>query len=187
MRPGVIIVLSGVGLLAGTILISRSGQKSVKGGKVPDASQGSLDTAVVKFQALVDSTVGWPYVHGGGGPGRLSAGRTGVDCSGYVTNILYKIGLVDGEARVNADWLRAHATPIPKGQQQPGDVLAFHGHVELVYSYPDTNGEVVLIGASGKPGTPSGRVHTKASKGYMTERVIGYYRVGNIEESPALV
>lgn len=67
---------------------------------------------------------GIPYVWGG----KTVAG--GLDCSGLVWNVLRDAGLNVPYRTSSA--LKAWATPIPKSQVQPGDLLFVPGHVAIV-------------------------------------------------------
>lgn len=186
-HTGILLLALSALTIGGSWLLSRkkAEKREEKRNREADETR-EVDPETIAFLDAVEPTVGpnnsviWPYLWGGGGPGKLDAGEEGVDCSGYVTNILARIGWVDGRERITADWVMLHGTKVPKGQQRPGDVWAYkithpdgsvHRHEELVYSFPDAVGEVTLVGASGAG------VHFKRSKGFMLDGFKGYYRI----------
>jgi cell wall-associated NlpC family hydrolase len=106
---------------------SRGSSRSSSGGKprsssrqwtpVPDAD-GSRAGAVVQF---VYAQLGKPYVRAADGPG-------GFDCSGLVKAAYAKAGV----SLPHKAWrIGARGRSVPFGQAQPGDVLAYKGHVAV--------------------------------------------------------
>lgn len=120
----------------------------------------------------------WPYLWGGGGPG-VAWGRRPVDCSGFVTMALEHAGLVPrGVRRWGREAARALGRKIAWGQQRPGDIVTYPGHVELVWTWPNAEGDSQIIGASGN------FVHVKRSI-HSLPNFEGIYRVDAESDSEA--
>lgn len=111
----------------------------------------NTDDVAVDASGLVASSLGWPYWYGKGNPGTSwSSGASGVDCSGYVQMCLVQMGILpstapDRGARTLADI----CDPLGVGQEQPGDIAIYPGHVMLVVGYPGPDGHAPVCGASG--------------------------------------
>ena len=99
---------------------------------------------------LADS-VGWPYWYGKGSPSTPWAnGPQGVDCSGYVCMCLVKLGQLSANAPdMGARTLADQSYPVDVGEQVPGDMAYYPGHVVMVVGYPEDDGHSAVIGASG--------------------------------------
>lgn len=118
---------------------------------------------------LADS-VGWPYWWGKGSPSTpWSEGPQGVDCSGYACMALVRLGLLSSSAPdMGARTLADESYPVEVGDQVPGDLAYYPGHVVVVVSYPGEDGHSAVIGASGHSttfGNVAGecvKVHTTA-------------------------
>ncbi|MCP4244580.1 MAG: hypothetical protein GY772_28900 [bacterium] len=102
-------------------------------------------------QVTLNGGLRWPYYWGGGAPRTPWAdGPKGVDCSGWAQMGLVRLGyLPSTEIDRGSSSLYELATPIPFGQQEPGDLAFWTGHVEIVYSLPDSDGDSMTIGARG--------------------------------------
>lgn len=94
---------------------------------------------------------GIPYCYGKGTPATTDAeAADGLDCSGALQFFLVRLGILspDYPDRGSAQ-LAADADPIAWGSQQPGDFAVYPGHVMLVISAPDDQGDSAVFGASG--------------------------------------
>jgi hypothetical protein len=106
-----------------------------------------LMEAWVRFQ--LEPALGWPYVWGNGDPGTSWAdGPSGVDCSGFAQMALVKLGQLSAKAADRtADSLRSASRSIPWGEQIPGDLAFWEGHVEVVVGAPQLDGDSATIGS----------------------------------------
>jgi cell wall-associated NlpC family hydrolase len=106
--------------------------------------------------SLAKSYVGTPYKWGG----RSSAG---VDCSGLIYVVLKRAGVTSTYRTSSA--LREWATPIPRAEAQPGDLVFGPGHVGIyagagmMIDAPDFGLKVDLRGVY-KTMTSYGRIPT---------------------------
>jgi len=137
---------------------------------------------------LADS-LGWLYWWGKGGPSAAwKSGASGVDCSGFVSMALVRLGFMSVEDdRLTSASVAAVGREIPLGDQRPGDVVLYPHHAVLVWSMPDESGDSRVIGASG--GTretfgdnPEAKVKTKPSI-YSHGDPLGIYRFGEPEDT----
>lgn len=128
----------------------------------------------------ISGAYGWPYYWGKGSPSTpWSKGPEGVDCSGFVCMALVKLGTIpsttgDLSSRAIAD----RCDPVEVGQQRPGDVAYYPGHIMLVVGYPDDDydGHSAVMGASGgRNGTfgtdPNARVKVFPAGDYRSDFV----------------
>jgi cell wall-associated NlpC family hydrolase len=103
---------------------------------------------------LLDA-LGWLYTWGGsprtwGDAEQLArAGRGVVDCSGFASLALVRMGLRKSYKRYTALTLANASDPVAWGKQQPGDIAVYPGHVMIVLSRPRSDGDSKVIGASG--------------------------------------
>lgn len=110
------------------------------------------------FESRVGDALGWPYFFGKGTPATpWSDGPKGVDCSGFAQMALVRLGLLkvtagDRGARALADAARH----VDIGDQQPGDLAIYPGHVMVVADFPGTDGHSSVMGASGGVETTRG-------------------------------
>ena len=134
------LVLGGLGLYA---LSRRGGENSSVG---MDDYVGSPDAA----GDLADA-VGWPYSYGAGAPNTpWSEGPAGVDCSGFVQMCLVRLGLLSSSATDRgAAALADDSYPVAVGDQVPGDMAYYPGHIVLVIGYPDEDGHSAVLSAGG--------------------------------------
>jgi len=134
----------------------------------------ATELPVGDLEAVVDTSLGWPYSYGKGSPGTpWSDGVNGVDCSGYVQMALVEIGYLDSSATDrSAAELADGSDPVALGDQQPGDIAYYPGHVMLVCGPPGEDGHSPVIGASG--GTSS--THGDDPKAYVKVFDTGAYR-----------
>lgn len=103
--------------------------------------------------AAVSDAYGWPYYWGKGAPSTpWTDGPQGVDCSGFVCMALVRLGKMsastgDLSSRAIAD----RSDPVAVGNQRPGDIAYYPGHVMLVVGQPsdDYDGHSAVMGASG--------------------------------------
>jgi hypothetical protein len=103
---------------------------------------------------LLQDSIGWPYVYGSGTPATpWSDGSRGVDCSGYAQMCLVRLGrLSSGASDRGATSLAYGCDPVAVGDQFPGDLAYYPGHVVVVASYPDAvTGHSAVLSASGDP------------------------------------
>lgn len=141
--------LLGLPLLAVMLFVSRrGGTGSAREDSRPTASGAAgLDGDAAE---LADS-IGWPYWYGAGTPATPWAdGAGGVDCSGYAQMALVRLGLLDPSAPDrSAASLADDSDPLEVGEQRPGDLAYYPGHVMVVASSPGGDGHSAVIGASG--------------------------------------
>lgn len=99
----------------------------------------------------LEESLGWPYYWGRGSPSTPWAdGAAGVDCSGYAQMAQVKLGLLSASAPDRSAAAMADACdPVAIGDQVPGDLVYYPGHVMVVCSYPGEDGHSAVIGASG--------------------------------------
>lgn len=124
------------------------------------AQIGGGNSSVVSIAA---SMKGHPYTFGGGHGKVCPSG--GMDCSGFVSCVLNKAGLMKGT--LNTDGFAKFGTGVPFEQRQPGDLVVWKGgpgggHIGIVidgskmWHNPCTGCGGVQIGSYGK--TRTGRV-----------------------------
>lgn len=108
----------------------------------------------------------------------LRAGATGwgLDCSLFANLALVKLRLWPSFRRKTAATLAADSNPVKWGEQRPGDLAYYPGHVMVVLTHPDDHGDSEVIGASGGgSGTfgndPNARVKRFASAKYRSDFV----------------
>lgn len=102
--------------------------------------------------ALMDAR-GWPYYWNRGDPGTpWEDGPEGVDCSGFAQMALVKLGIMsDEEPDRSSAGLADVCDPVELGDQVPGDLAYYPGHVMVVISDPlaSQGGHSAVMGASG--------------------------------------
>lgn len=126
-------------------------------------------------------SVNWPYWFGKGSPQTpWKQGKKGVDCSGYASMALVKLGLLSSRMPdLSSRGLRLMSKPLELGQQRPGDLAFYDGHVEVVISMPGTDGHSTVQGASGGNRSTHGDKPTAKVKTKHALKAVG-------EESPFL-
>jgi cell wall-associated NlpC family hydrolase len=126
------------------------------------------------LEELMNGAHGWPYAWGGGAPSTPWAdGPKGVDCSGFVQMALVRLGYLDsGATDRGARALADGCVPVSLGEQEPGDLAYYPGHVMLVCGPPGQDGHAPVIGASG--GTSD--THGDDPKAYVKVFDTGAYR-----------
>ena len=143
------------------------------------------DVSDDEIAALVDSSLGWPYWYGKGGPSTpWSDGPDGVDCSGYVQMALVRLGLLPADGprrRATSDSgailsLANICDPVAVGDEAPGDLAIYPGHVMLVVGETGADGHAAVCGASGgdaetEGNDPNARVKLFASALYRADFV----------------
>lgn len=99
----------------------------------------------------LEDSLGWPYSFGGGAPSTAwSKGWDGVDCAGYAQMALVRLGLLSSSASDRgARSLADDSDPLEVGEQEPGDLAYYPGHVMIVVSDPGSDGHSAVMGASG--------------------------------------
>ena len=153
MSPALLAVILGVPLALLAWYVRARGDGSER----EDESELGEGTAAAAADELADS-LGWPYFFGGGSPATpWSEGSEGVDCAGYAQIALVHLGLLSSSAPDRgAASLADDSNPIDVGDQEPGDLAYYPGHVMVVISYPGSNGHSKVMGASGGTATTFG-------------------------------
>lgn len=97
------------------------------------------------------SAIGWPYWYGKGTPATpWSSGPQGVDCSGFVQMALVRLGLLSSSAPDrSAAGLADVCDPVDVGEQVPGDMAYYPGHIAIVVGDPDLDGHSAVMSADG--------------------------------------
>jgi cell wall-associated NlpC family hydrolase len=122
------------------------------GGSREDIAAVDDSTQLDGEAALLADSIGWPYVYGRGTPATpWSEGPRGVDCSGYAQMCLVRLGRLSSSATDRgASSLAYGCDPVAVGDQTPGDLAYYPGHVVVVASYPDAlTGHSAVLSASG--------------------------------------
>ncbi len=140
------------------------------GGKGKAGGQGQATKSVDEMLAFARKFIGTPYVYGGDTP-------AGFDCSGYVQSVCRYAGV--RIPRVADEQYYKAGRPIPKGQEQAGDLVFF----ETDPSWPGpSHVGICLGGGEFIHASSSGSVRVdKLSKDYYRTRFLGSKRV--IEQS----
>jgi cell wall-associated NlpC family hydrolase len=125
--------------------------------------------------AVLADAIGWPYWYGQGSPATPWAdGKNGVDCSGFAQMALVRMGLLassapDRGARSLAD----DSDPVAIGEQRPGDLAYYPGHVVVVVSRPGADGHSAILSASGHAydlgNNPDARVKLYSTAAYRSD------------------
>ena len=140
------------------------------GAKGKPSGQGQATKSVDEMLAFARKFIGTPYVYGGDTP-------AGFDCSGYVQSVCRYAGV--RIPRVADEQYYKAGRPIPKGQEQAGDLVFF----ETDPSWPGpSHVGICLGGGEFIHASSSGSVRVdKLSKDYYRTRFLGSKRV--IEQS----
>jgi len=142
-----------------------------------DSSREDIDDEEGGYSMPDDLTeiadaLGWRYWYGKGAPGTpWSSGPDGVDCSGFVQMALVRLGRLPSttiDRSVAGLW--SACTEVAEGDQLPGDIAFYPGHVMLVYGAPDASGVSRVIGASGGRSTTLGDKATAYVKLFADHR-----------------
>lgn len=143
-------------------------------------SAEGMDTEVLTGSAasavageLADA-IGWPYWYGQGGPSTPWAnGSRGVDCSGFAQMALVRLGLLSSSAPDRSASALAYACDaVAVGEQVPGDLAYYPGHVAVVVGDPDLDGHSAVMSADGHA-TTRGDVASEHVKVHSTARYRG--------------
>lgn len=113
-------ILSGIGPTKGEQKASAPPVANTGGGYIPSTGSGGGNQSIVTIAA---SYKGHPYVFGGGHGTVCPKG--GMDCSGYVSCVLNKAGLMKGTLTTEgfANW----GTKVDFADRQPGDIVVWRG------------------------------------------------------------
>lgn len=166
MTPALIAVIVGVplGLLAYYVK-NRGDNSALEDQEGPLAPRDAVDVA-----GQLGDAVGWPYFFGRGTPATpWENGPEGVDCSGFAQMALVRLGILsdyatDRGARTLAD----DSDPLETGEQEPGDLAYYPGHVAVVISDPGEDGHSEVMCASGHATTFGNLPDTECVKVYAT-------------------
>jgi len=173
--------LAGLALVA--YLVTRKGRIVSAGQDEPeDSTAEPLGAGVVEYETTDDEpfadtlgdAIGAPYYWSRGTPATPWADlqTKGADCSGAVQMALVKLGKLSSKAGDrSAVALANDSDPIAVGEQVPGDLAFYSGHVMLVYSYPRADGHSAVWGMHGgnsgtKGDNPAARLDVLSSANY---------------------
>lgn len=98
---------------------SRDYSREDLGGSYDAIPESSVDTSSIANMAL--SVTGIPYVYGG-------SSLSGMDCSGLVVYVYAQFGI---SLPHSSGAIGAMGTNIPMSELQPGDIIAYSGHVAI--------------------------------------------------------
>jgi len=173
----------------------RAASSSTRDDSTPEDSTGepSSSSSSIEDQSFDDEpytaelggAVGAPYYYGRGSPSTTlqQLVTDGADCSGAVQVALVQLGLLDASATDrSATQLANDSDPIEVGQQQPGDLAFYNGHVMLVYSYPRSDGHSAVWGMHGGGQNtlgddPTARLDVLSSALYWPDAFLTYGRL----------
>jgi len=185
-----IVALAGLALL---VLVGKRGMRDNSADTAED-STGEVTSTVSKyvenetyddepFADTLGSYIGAPYYFGKGSPSTpLSEIWSGADCSGAVQMGLVAIGYLDSKAPDRSVVGLANiCDPIEVGQQQPGDLAIYDGHIMLVYSYPRSDGHSAVWGMHGGGksdlgNNPNARLDVMGTALYWKDAFLTYAR-----------
>lgn len=140
---------------------------------MPDPSQIRFDMGRLGIGQQLLPSVGWLYTWGGApatwaeAMALAAAGQGVCDCSGYARVALRHLHLWPsawGNGRPTTRIFADNCDPVPLGQQRPGDLAYYPGHVMVVLSYPHPEllASAVIGASGGREGTrgnnPNARV-----------------------------
>lgn len=186
------LVIAG-GLVGAVLLFGKGGGRRSGNSAREDDVEGSAGGNMGKAAVLTE-LLGAPYYWGGhetDGADKddsvttweealalLRAGATGwgLDCSLFANLALVKLRLWPAFKRKTAATLANDSNPVAWGEQRPGDLAYYPGHVMMVLTYPNAAGDSEVIGASGGGSTtfgndPNARVKRFASAKYRSDFV----------------
>lgn len=182
--------------LAGLALLVLVGKRGMRGNPsdTPEDSTGEDSYTVSKyaedttyddepFADILGSYIGAPYYYGKGSPSTpLDEIWNGADCSGAVQMGLVAIGYLDaGAPDRSVVGLANDCVPIEVGEQRPGDLAIYDGHVMLVYSYPRSDGHSAVWGMHGGGksdlgNNPNARLDVMSTALYWKDAFLTYAR-----------
>jgi len=105
--------------VAGRQAAAKAGVLPVSGGVNPGPGHGGVVAVAMQY-------LGVPYQYGGASP------STGFDCSGFTMFVYSQVGV---SLPHNAAAQYGCCTPVPKGQEQPGDLVFFGAPIHHVGLY----------------------------------------------------
>jgi cell wall-associated NlpC family hydrolase len=112
-------------------------------------------------------------------------GTYGLDCSGFVRWVYALVYGTDvlGPGSTTAQQAQPGLTKLPSGQQQPGDLVFFRGHVGIYAGHGTMVDEPQTYD---RPSGPSGRwTHAYARVDLVGPQVLGYYRLAAPAPAPS--
>jgi hypothetical protein len=120
------------------------------------------------LEALVQPALGVRYVWSGGGANArypegglghiLQPRQRGWDCSGFTLGLLALLGALPWEWSTprTSTGLRELCEPLAPGQQRPGDLAFYPGHVAVIATFPEQDGDSVIVEAGGGRSSTNG-------------------------------
>jgi cell wall-associated NlpC family hydrolase len=180
-------------LLAALALLALSRRKTARDDSTPeDSTAEDYDVSSIETETMTDEpyadklgdAIGSPYWWGKGAPSTpWSDIRKGADCSGSVQMALVRLGLLSATATDrSATQLAMDSDPVAIGEQRPGDMAFYNGHVMLVYSWPRSDGHSSVWGMHGGGSStfgndPTARLDVMRTAEYWKDGFLTYGRL----------
>lgn len=154
------VLLAAAGIVA--LMLSTSQRKGGALGEDNSAREDMAEsnptsTSGYGIAGVLLDALGWLYTWGGAAgvttwaaaEAVAAKGKGVVDCSLFACLALVRMGVWKAFRRLTSRQIADACAPVVWGQQRPGDLVYYPGHVMVVLSYPRADGDSEVIGASG--------------------------------------